>query len=135
MPTNVPIVTHSTGDVLSASNWNNLTVLNTGMAMFGNGIAVLGSPPALNAPNFLFQAGTAQMIIDSGGVGRVGMNKSFPGGILAFGGTPNSPFGLAVACNSAALALNTLTFTTWDLAGNLLTSNNGVSMCYWAIGF
>jgi hypothetical protein len=81
MPANTPIPTKSTGNVLGAGDWNDLVPLNTSAAMYSCSTAWIGAPPANNAPNFQWQAGT--FVTGSDAAAHVVVNFSaFPTGVV-----------------------------------------------------
>lgn len=82
MATAIP--THSSGDVLPASDWNLLTQLNSQVALLNAGSAVVGtSPGATSAPTFYIQAGSNVVTTTSGGGWSFSYPTSFPNGVLA----------------------------------------------------
>lgn len=81
MPTNTPIPTLSTGNVVTAGNWNDITACNTQIGLFGADVALSGSKPVLTAPNWQVQSGKQAVVLTSG-VGTLTFPNAFPNGLL-----------------------------------------------------
>ena len=82
MPTNTPIPTVSTGNVIAAATQNDMAVLNTCIGLLGlTSPGLHGSPPATGAPNYQVQAGTLGVTFASG-TGTLTFPTAFPNGLL-----------------------------------------------------
>ena len=83
MPTNNVIPTLSTGNVLTATEWNDLTVLNTCIALFGaSGTPLVGSLPTATAPNWELQIGSVSGTTSAAGAISFAFPTPFPNGVM-----------------------------------------------------
>ena len=142
MPTNTPIPTVSTGNVIAASTQNDIAVLNTAVGFFGaTGTPWHGSLPPATAPNFLMQFGVASGTTD----GSSNLSVTFPAtfstallGIIPFqAAASNLLYTFGPIKSTANLSAVTCTFFTISLSGGgtvALQANAGVSVGYIAIG-
>jgi hypothetical protein len=80
MPTNTPVPSHVSGDVLTAADWDTLVPVNTMIGLFGAGGTITGSAPAQTAPNFEIQAGSN---VSGSTAGTITFPHAFPNGVLA----------------------------------------------------
>ena len=69
-------IQHAVGDVLTANDWNtyvanNEIAIENSLQLVGIQTAVIGTPPALGAPNFKVQAGTIILTTNASGYATV----------------------------------------------------------------
>jgi len=133
MPTNTPIPTLATGNVLSATQWNYLTALNGALALFRtSSVGITGAtPPVAAAPNFYMQAGYTPVTF-SAASGTLTFPAAFPNGILCVIANIN------VATGASQLAFNTASVSsvTWQAYSPSGTALNAAAYVNWiAIGW
>ena len=130
---NTPIPTHSTGDVLTSGDWNDLTPLNTSVGFFGIGGSLLGSAPPTNAPNILFQTGYATPTCATGN-GSFTYPTAFPNGIVGVILTPiySGPGDCTVSGTSST---NKTTCYVWVNANGSAYTGSAIPFTWLAIGY
>ena len=139
MPTNTAIPTLATGNVLTAAEWNDLTVLNTSGGLFDTVGGFVGSVPPTTAPNFLFQPGYTAPTF-TGGFGGITFGTAFPNGLLTVIMTPY----VGGASTTADLMLTSSTsktgigiYCTTGGSGSATTAytGSGIGVAFLAIGY
>lgn len=133
MPTNTPLPTVSTGNVIAAATTNDTAALNTCVGLFAVGTGLIGSPPSANAPNWQIQAAST-VTSASSGFFTVTFPTAFPNGLLT-----------VIICNgdnnvfSGWAEFNAGASTASQFSGRLYNGSSGptssVRINYLAIGF
>jgi len=131
MPTNPAIPTLATGNVLSATQWNYLTALNGAVGLLGATGPLVGTLPALTAPNFQMQAGRVTVTCSAANF-SFSWPTAFPNGLLAVF--------MQGEATGAPLVINNTGSSTKSLAvGQLFVSGaaftGGTQLHFLAIGF
>jgi hypothetical protein len=135
MPTNTTIPTLATGNVLTAGEWNDLTPLNKTVGLYGvTSLALVGTPPAVTAPNFYIQAGRSSVTLTSG-TGTITFPSAFPNGLIVFHAICNNGAGASqIAINSGtAPTLSAVSIVMYTPSGSTATGTHDVQWI--AIGF
>lgn len=137
MPTNTPIPSLSTGNVLTAGNWDDLVPLNTSIGLFSVGPVITGTVPPTTAPNWYIQGGSSA--VSTGGTGGFTVNfpTAFPNGLV----TVFCCIGDNLSGASSQAAINTggankvgFVGTAWGPTGSTNASTT-VRINWIAIGF
>ena len=133
MPTNPAIPTLATGNFLSATQWNYLTALNTGIGLYGVSGTLVGSAPAVTAPNALIQTGYVVPTF-SAGLGSFSLGTAFPNSLLSIVFTGFVGAGGAVSATLGTGTSRSSIFLYVALNGAAYTGST-VGITYIAIGF
>jgi hypothetical protein len=131
MPTNTPIPTVATGNVITAATQNDNTVLNTCIGLFAKDTSLAGAAPAVNAPNYQIIAG-APAISFTGGFGAL---------VFGGGGFPNGLQSLVITVFTATGAVEASYYAPTKTGAEIVLEFNNVAytgsaqISYIAIGF
>jgi hypothetical protein len=134
---NSPVPSLSTGNTVTAANWDTLPNLNTFVGLLGATSAKLngGTVPTQNAPNFQLQAGVTTVSITSG-TGTIAFPQTFPNGLLAFVGFIDNAGGCSQVCYNGAGGSTTAAISVEVFGSTGSHPSNGNQIITWiAIGY
>ena len=129
--------THAVGDILTASDWNDvagdLNILATYLGLYGTTAALVGSAPTQGTPVVLMQAGYNSTTSASAGAFSFNFPTAFPSGVLYLSMSP-------VASGVNQFVFHTGSATTASVAHGYAYENGSeftgsLSLVYLAIGF
>ena len=133
---NTPIPTLAAGNILTASDWNDLVPLNTAVGLFDVSQSTTGGAPARTAPNYYIQCGGAEPVVLGGSsIGTITFPTAFPNGLVGVYIAPHlsvTAFGQAPILSSSQ---SNFTFVAYTVAGVGVGSGNTVSIDWFAIGW
>ena len=140
MPTNTTIPTLSTGNVLTAGEWNDLTVLNSAVGLLAAGPSFTGSTPAVTAPNFQIIAGYASPTFSGGFGGITFPGGGFPNGLVAatmtaYTGAASTTAVLSLDNSTTKTGLAIYCATAGSGSAPSAYTGSGIGVHYIAIGF
>ena len=130
MPSQTPIPTKSTGNVLAAADWNDLTPLNTSVGLFNVGTMLTGSSSGVTAPNWYVQAGYATPTFTAG-VATLTFPTAFPNGVAA---VLLTPLGASVDATATISTASLSTATLYVTASGSGYTGSGIGINWLVIG-
>ena len=127
MATTIP--TLSTGNVLTATEWNYLTALNTQTGLYDTTTSVMaGTAPTTTAPNGLVQGGVTTLTL-SGGAAFLTFPTAFPNCLISFSGIVYSAVGNAafVALSATAPSTSAVSLAFYQIGGADATGSTKIA--------